>query len=101
MAKETGKHVIFDVDVIGGLKIKKKYPKRCVAIFIMPPSVEILGKRLSGRRSETNESIEKRLAKVDEEIGKNKLFDQIVLNENFDIVCKEVMTIVKKFIKLR
>ncbi len=98
---ENGKHVIFDVDVIGGLKIKKKYSKKCLAIFVMPPSVEILGKRLSCRRSETNASIEKRLAKAEEEIGKNKLFDQIILNENFDIVCKKVMEVVKKFINLR
>ena len=59
-----GKSVIFDVDVIGGLNIKKQYPKECLSIFIMPPSVDVLRERISNRGSESEEMIEKRLNKL-------------------------------------
>ena len=94
-----GKIVIFDVDVIGGLNIKKQYPKECLSIFIMPPSIEVLAERLISRGSESDESVKKRLDKADEEISKSGQFDSIILNDDFDIACEETMGVITKFIK--
>ena len=93
-----GKTIIFDVDVVGGLNIKKEYPKECLSIFIMPPSIEVLAERLIGRGSESDESVKKRLDKAEEEISKNKQFDTIILNDDFVIACKETEKIITNFI---
>jgi guanylate kinase len=94
-----GNSVIFDVDVVGGLNIKKQYPAECLSIFIMPPSLEILQERLIARGSESKESLQKRLDKAEGEIAKNQEFDRIILNDNFDIACKETMGVISNFIK--
>jgi guanylate kinase len=94
-----GKIVIFDVDVVGGLNIKKQYPKECLSIFIMPPSIEVLAERLIGRGSESDESVKKRLDKADEEISKNGQFDSIILNGDFEIACRQTKEIITNFIK--
>ena len=94
-----GKSVIFDVDVIGGLNIKKQYPKECLSIFIMPPSVDVLRERISNRGSESEEMIEKRLNKSEEEISRNQEFDSVILNDDFEIACKEAKEIITNFIK--
>ena len=94
-----GKIVIFDVDVVGGLNIKKQYPKECLSIFIMPPSIEVLAERLIGRGSESDESVKKRLDKVEEETSKSGQFDTIILNDDFEIACRETKEIITKFIK--
>ena len=94
-----GKIVIFDVDVVGGLNIKKQYPKECLSIFIMPPSIEVLAERLIGRGSESDESVKKRLDKADEEISKNGQFDSIILNDDFEIACRQTKEIITNFIK--
>jgi len=93
-----GKTVIFDVDVVGGLNIKKQYPKKCLSIFIMPPSVEVLAERLIGRGSESDESVKKRLDKAEEEISKNKQFDTIILNDDFEIACEQTKEVITNFI---
>ena len=92
-------HAIFDVDVEGGLNIKKQYPTECLAIFIMPPSLEVLQDRLVARASESAESLQKRLDKAEEEIAKNQEFDSIILNDDFDIACKKTMEVIHNFIK--
>ena len=94
-----GKTVIFDVDVVGGLNIKKQYPKECLSLFIMPPSLEILAERLIGRGSESDASLQKRLDKAEEEIAKNQQFDSIVLNDDLEIACEETMKVITNFIK--
>ena len=94
-----GKTVIFDVDVIGGLNIKKQYPKECLSLFIMPPSLEVLAERLIGRRSESDESLQKRLDKAEEEIAQNQQFDTIILNDDLEIACEETMEVITNFIK--
>ena len=94
-----GKIVIFDVDVVGGLNIKKKYPKECLSIFIMPPSIEVLAERLIGRGSESDESVKKRLDKAEEETSKSGQFDTIILNDDFEIACRETKEIITNFIK--
>ena len=93
-----GKTVIFDVDVIGGLNIKKQYPKECLSLFIMPPSVDVLRERLSGRGSESEEKLEMRLAKAEQEISKNQEFDKVILNDDFGIACEETMKVITNFI---
>lgn len=93
-----GKTVIFDVDVVGGLNIKKQYPKECLSIFIMPPSIEVLRERLSGRGSESEESLEKRLGKAEEEIAQNQEFDEIILNDDLEIACTETKEVITNFI---
>ena len=93
-----GKTVIFDVDVIGGLNIKKQYPKECLSLFIMPPSVDVLRERLSGRGSESEEKLEMRLAKAEQEISKNQEFDKVILNDDFGIACEETMEVITNFI---
>jgi len=93
-----GKTVIFDVDVVGGLNIKKQYPKECLAIFIMPPSLEVLAERLIGRGSDSDESVKKRLDKAEEEISKNKNFDTIILNDDFKTACEQTKEIITNFI---
>jgi guanylate kinase len=94
-----GKTVIFDVDVVGGLNIKKQYPKECLSIFIMPPSVEVLAERLIGRGSESDESLQKRLDKAEEEISQNQEFDTVILNDNLSIACEETQEVITNFIK--
>ena len=95
----AGKTVIFDVDVVGGLNIKKKYPTECLSVFIMPPSVDVLRERLSGRSSESEEKIEIRLDKAEEEITQNQKFDTIILNDEFEIACEEIQEVITNFIK--
>ena len=93
-----GKAVIFDVDVVGGLNIKKLYPKECLSIFIMPPSIGVLSERLIGRGLDSDDSIKKRLDKAEEEISKNKLFDIIILNDDFKIACEQTREVISNFI---
>ncbi len=95
---KEGKAVIFDVDVVGGLNIKKQYPSECLSIFIMPPSVDVLRERLSGRGSESEEKIEIRLNKAEEEISRNQEFDAVILNDDFEIACEETMEVISNFI---
>lgn len=93
-----GKIVIFDVDVVGGLNIKKQFPKECLSIFIMPPSIEVLAERLIGRGSESDESVKKRLDKAEEETSKRGQFDTIILNDDFKTACEQTKEIITNFI---
>ena len=93
-----GKCVIFDVDVMGGLNIKKQYPTECLSIFIMPPSLAVLEERLQSRGSESAESLQKRLTKAKGEIAKSEEFDKIILNDNFEVACKESIEAIQTFI---
>lgn len=95
---DNDKTVIFDVDVIGGLNIKKQYPKECLSVFIMPPSLDALRERLSSRGSESKEMLEKRLSKAEEEISRNQEFDSVILNDDFEIACKAVRQLINNFI---
>jgi guanylate kinase len=95
---KEGKTVIFDVDVVGGINIKKQYQKECLSIFIMPPSLAVLEERLQKRGSESKESLQKRVAKAKEEIAKRMEFDQVILNDDFEVACMETMEVIQKFI---
>jgi guanylate kinase len=96
--REKGKHVIFDVDVQGGLKIKKYYGEEALAIFVMPPDVKVLESRLRGRSTETEESIRQRIGKAKEEIGFSGRFDVILVNDNLEKSCKEAEQTIRKFL---
>ena len=93
-----GKCVIFDVDVIGGINIKKKYPKECMSIFIEPPSIGDLDKRLSARDSDSSSSIKERISKAKDEMSKKQFFDYVVLNDDFSIACRETLDLVRTFL---
>ncbi len=94
-----GNNIVFDVDVVGGLNIKKMYGDQAIAIFIQPPSIEELEKRLVGRGTDTPETIAQRLAKAEAELTYAKGFDHIVINDNLDAAIKETKALLKHFLK--
>ena len=93
-----GKNVIFDIDVKGGLNIKKQFPHNSLAIFVQPPSIEELKKRLENRQTETPEKIQMRIAKADEEIKYAQNFDVILINDDLEKAKQAAYDIVSKFI---
>lgn len=95
---EAGRHVLFDVDVVGGLNIKKQYPEQTLAVFVMPPSVEELKKRLQIRGTETPESLKKRIGKAKQEITCADQFDKIVVNDILETAINEAEILVKAFL---
>jgi len=95
---KTGKSVVFDVDVIGGINIKKQYPKKCLSIFIMPPSINDLKNRLIKRDSESKENIKMRLEKAEKELSRYNEFDKVIINDNLTSACKEASKIISEFI---
>ena len=95
----NGQTVIFDVDVLGGLNIKKFYGNRALSLFIQPPSVEELRRRLEGRGTDTPEAIENRLAKAEYELTFAPQFDKVVVNDNLEVAKQETLQLVKDFLK--
>jgi len=93
-----GKHVVFDIDVVGGLNIKSQYPEQTLAIFVNPPSVEELERRLRFRQTESDEKIEMRLAKAEKEIARAPEFDVILENHDLETAQKEACDLVYNFI---
>ncbi len=96
--RNRGKHVVFDVDVKGGVNIKKQFGDDALAIFVKPPSVEELKKRLLGRATETEESLKKRLDRSVFELEFEDKFDVTLINDNLDKAKAEAMKLVKEFI---
>ena len=94
----SGKQVIFDLDVQGGLNLKRKYGRQSFAIFVMPPSIEALELRLRQRKTETKESLAKRVLKAKEEILVADQFDKIIVNENLDKACADAEKLVGIFL---
>ena len=90
-------HVLFDIDVKGAVSIKKMYGEQSIIIFIKPPSFEILKERLMRRKSESAESIEKRLKKAELELQYEHVFDYILINDELDVTCKEAELVVERF----
>lgn len=95
---KNGHVVIFDVDVIGGLNLKRKLKDHALAVFVQPPSVEALEKRLRHRSTETEEKIQTRLAKAKLELSYVDQFDVKLLNDRLETACEEAKEIVKEFI---
>ena len=96
---KKGKHIIFDMDVMGGLNLRLQFGDNALAIFVMPPSVENLESRLKSRETETSESIARRIGKAAQEIKKAELFDKIILNDNLETALKEAEQVVKQFLE--
>lgn len=93
-----GHHIIFDVDVVGGLNLKSILGEEALAVFIMPPSLEILEQRLRGRGTETEASLRKRLGKAREELAQAGRFDRIVVNDDLQTAIEEAIATVKEFL---
>jgi len=96
---ERGENVVFDVDVKGGCTIKKYYGDRALSVFIQPPSVEELRKRLVGRATDAPEVIEQRLAKAEYELTFADKFDKVIINNDLDVAKAEAYQIVSEFLK--
>jgi len=94
-----GKHVIFDIDVSGGLRIKRKFPEQTLAIFVKPPDLNELVRRLKERGEESEDKISMRVAKAPAELATAPLFDKIVVNANLENALEEAYSLVSEFLK--
>lgn len=93
-----GKNVIFDIDVAGGLRIKRKFPEETLAVFVKPPSVDELKRRLKERSTESEDKINMRIAKAHVELATAPQFDKIIKNYDLDLAKQEAYELVKNFI---
>ena len=93
-----GNIIIFDVDVMGGINLKKIFGEVACSIFIMPPSVEVLRERLIGRATDSMETIEKRVAKAEFEISKAQEFDHVIVNDNLSEAVEQTKQVISGFI---
>ncbi|HEY4629412.1 MAG TPA: guanylate kinase [Flavobacterium sp.] len=94
-----GKNVIFDIDVAGGLRIKHKFPKETLAVFVKPPSIDELKIRLKKRSTESDDKINMRIAKASVELATAPQFDVVIKNYDLDIALEEAYQLVKDFVK--
>lgn len=92
-----GKIPILDIDVKGAIHVQQQFPKNTLTIFVQPPSVEELKKRLEGRGTETPENIATRLNKATYELSFNHSFDEVIINDKFDEACAKTEAAIKKF----
>ncbi|MDG1451566.1 MAG: guanylate kinase [Polaribacter sp.] len=95
------KHVIFDIDVVGGLRIKNKYPKETLAVFVKPPSVDELKIRLKKRSTESEDKINMRIAKASVELATAPQFDKIIKNYELETALKEADHLVRDFLEIK
>ncbi len=95
---QSGKHVIFDIDVVGGLDIKRLYPERTLAVFVKPPSIEELKIRLKKRKTESEDRINMRIAKASIELATAPQFDYIIVNNDLETALEEAHKLVEDFI---
>ena len=93
-----GKHAVFDIDVVGGLRVKEKFPDKTLAVFVKTPSLEEMERRLRSRKTDSEEKIRERVAKAEKELGFAPEFDVILVNDNLDTAKKEAEDLVKEFI---
>lgn len=95
---KEGKHVIFDIDVVGGLDIKNIYPERTLAVFVKPPSIEELKIRLKKRKTESEDKINMRVAKASIELATAPQFDFIIENNNLKLALEEAYELVANYV---
>ena len=98
---ESGKNVIFDIDIKGGINVKKFFGDRALSLFIQPPSVEELRKRLVGRATDSAEQIEERLAKAEYEMSFAPQFDQIIVNDDLDTAKADTLKTIRNFLNIQ
>ncbi len=94
------KHVIFDIDVVGGLRIKKKFPENTLSVFVKPPSVDELKIRLKKRSTESEDKINMRIAKASVELATAPQFDKIIKNYDLDVALKEAEALMSDYLEL-
>jgi guanylate kinase len=95
---KDGKTVIFDIDVEGGIHLKRKYDGQALAIFVQPPSLEVLKERLTGRGTDSPEKLQERFIKAEKELNYAPQFDTILKNHDLQTACDEAEQLVQKFI---
>lgn len=95
---EAGQNVVFDVDVVGGCNIKKFYGDRALSLFIQPPCVEELRRRLIGRGTDAVEVIEHRVAKAEYELSFASKFDKVIINDDLETAKAEALKVIKEFL---
>src|SRR6201995_423224 len=95
---QNGKTVIFDIDVEGGLHLKRKYEDLALAIFVQPPSLEVLKERLTGRGTDSEEKLQERFAKAEKELNYAPRFDIILKNHDLQTACVEAEQLVGNFL---
>lgn len=96
---DEGQNVIFDVDVVGGCNIKQFYGNRALSVFIQPPSVRELRKRLEGRGTDAPDVIESRIAKAEYELSFASKFDTVIVNDNLETAQQEALEVISHFLK--
>lgn len=96
---DAGLNVMFDVDVVGGCRIKEFYGERALSVFIRPPSVEELRRRLVARAADTPEMIESRIAKAEYELGFASKFDKVIVNDDLETAKSEALKVLVQFLK--
>lgn len=96
---DNDQHVIFDIDVEGGLRLKRKYEEEALAIFVQPPSLEILKERLTGRGTDSEEKLQERFIKAEKELAYADKFDVILKNFDLQTACLEAEKLVGDFLK--
>ncbi len=94
---EDGKHIVFDIEVKGATNIKRMYPEALV-VFIRPPSLQVLIDRLKKRKTETEASLKKRIARVKEELTYENNFDRVLVNDVLEVTLKEAELMIESFI---
>lgn len=95
---EAGENVVFDVDVKGGCNIKEQYGNEALSLFIQPPSVEELRRRLEGRGTDAPEVIEQRLSKAEYEITFAPRFDHVVVNDDLEVAKQQTLSLIQQFL---
>lgn len=93
-----GKNIVFDVDVVGGLSIKKYYGDKALSLFVAPPSIEVLHERLKNRGTDSPEMIEKRIGKADYEMTFAPQFDVVIVNDDLETAKKEAEKSIREFL---
>lgn len=94
------KHVIFDIDVVGGLRIKKKFPENTLSVFVKPPSVDELKIRLKKRSTESEDKINMRIAKASVELATAPQFDKIIKNYDLEVALQEAEALMRDYLGL-
>ena len=95
---DKGKVVLLDIDVKGAINVKKMYSSQCLSLFIQPPSIDVLRKRLQGRQTDSPEEIQRRLNKASFELNFAPQFDQIIINDDLDPAVAEALASIKVFL---
>ena len=94
----NGKAIIFDVDVKGGISLKKHFGEKALSVFVAPPSLGVLEERLRNRGTESEEDLRKRIGKVAQEMTHKSDFDKVLVNENLERACQQALEMAQDFL---